>query len=161
MSVDQDHVCGPPNIATILCSWEFNPDGNTFFFNLTLPNGTSVDVPNSQTSYSFNHTCQDGGGQNVLISNNCNSGTEVYNLQDLVGKYVTNATKLALYSVGNTRQVIKMHFIVLHCFNVQVTAVTDARQTNQTLRQVILTAAHILKMSSIFTGVHAHCEKVT
>lgn len=57
-------------------------------FNLDLPNEPSIVLPGSQSSYRFEHSCQEGGRKNVLIASNCNTGTMEYNLQDLVGKWI-------------------------------------------------------------------------
>ena len=79
-------VCGS-STATVLCSWKVDPARSVIVFNLDLPNGTSIIIPGSQISYSFEHSCQEGGRQDMLIANNCNNNTVIYNLQELISKY--------------------------------------------------------------------------
>lgn len=97
-----DSVCGPPNTATILCSWEVDPGRSVIFINVELPNGTIVDIPGTQTSYSFEHSCQEGDGQDVLLASNCNNGTVEYNLQHLVGEDSNKVLNICYIRIHHT-----------------------------------------------------------
>ena len=83
-------VCGSLRYTgTVLCSWEIE---SATFFNLILPNGTSVVIPGTQTSYSFEHICLESRKQDVFIASNCSAEKKTYNLLDLVRKHISNFT---------------------------------------------------------------------